>query len=167
MNCEADLITQIVAFGDDCPALPDGTGPNDTSPDVLGDIAAGAMAAISFSGTDLDGALVAGEKLCAKIVTTCNIDSGDGTEVPDPGDDPFKTIMAMDSGECGIPPEFDFICRTPGFWGTHSDDAKNRSTNITQAVIDAAPGGTLGEICGTEVNMTAVIRITLPGSKNP
>lgn len=161
LNCSAALTTEIVAFGADCPAVPDGSGPNDTSPDVLGNIAAGAMAAISFSGTTLDGALVADQKLCAKIVTTCEIDDGTGTDtpVPDPGGG-NKTIMAMDSGECGIPPEFDFICRTPGFWGTRSDDepkgknGKKPTINITQAVIDAAPGGTLGEICGTEVNMT-------------
>lgn len=166
LNCSAALTTEIVAFGADCPAVPDGSGPNDTSPDVLGNIAAGTMTAISFSGTTLDGALVADQKLCAKIVTTCEIDIGDGTPVPDPQGG-NKTIMAMDSADCGIPPEIDFICRTPGFWGTHSDNegkgkgGKKQTFNITQAVIDAAPGGTLGDICGTEVSTTGD---TGPGS---
>lgn len=152
LNCSAELITQIVAFGVACPDPPDGSGPNDGSPQALGAILAGGTAPISFSGTTLDGAIIENERLCAKIITTCEIDSGDGTPVPDPQGG-NKVTMDMDNTFCEIPPEVDFICRTPGFWGTHSDDAKRRSQNITQAVIDAA-GGTLGFICGTEVNTT-------------
>jgi hypothetical protein len=32
------------------------------------------------------------------------------------------------------------ICRTPGFWGTHAGTEKNRSVNITEAVLDCADG---------------------------
>ena len=50
------------------------------------------------------------------------------------------------------------ICRTPGFWGTHAGTEKNRSQNITQAVIDAG-GGSLS-ICGQTIDNT------LPGNPN-
>ena len=46
------------------------------------------------------------------------------------------------------------ICRTPGFWGTHAGTEKNRSTDLTQMVIDAA-GGSLS-ICGTTIDNTNV-----------
>jgi len=43
------------------------------------------------------------------------------------------------------------ICRTPGFWATHGGEEKNRSTNITQAVIDSV--GYL-EVCGDQITNT-------------
>jgi hypothetical protein len=46
----------------------------------------------------------------------------------------------------------DEICRTPGFWGTHAGVEKQKSTNLTQLVIDAA-GGTL-VICGEDITNT-------------
>ncbi len=52
------------------------------------------------------------------------------------------------------PSEF---CRTPGFWGTHADADPDKacSQNITQAVLDAAPGGFI-PICGELICNTLV-----------
>lgn len=46
------------------------------------------------------------------------------------------------------------ICRTPGFWGTHAGTEKKNSTNITQAVLDAANG--IVSVCGETVDTTAL-----------
>jgi hypothetical protein len=45
------------------------------------------------------------------------------------------------------------ICRTPGFYATHAGTEKKNSQNITQALLDAAPGGSI-TICGEELNNT-------------
>jgi len=46
------------------------------------------------------------------------------------------------------------LCRTPGFWGARGGDEHGaKDINITQAVIDAAPGGALN-ICGMTINNT-------------
>jgi hypothetical protein len=43
------------------------------------------------------------------------------------------------------------ICRTPGFWATHAGEEKNRSQNITQAVIDSVGGL---NVCGVLITNT-------------
>jgi hypothetical protein len=67
-------------------------------------------------------------------------------------DDPGECIVDLTQDPTCIPS--DIICRTPGFWGTHGGTEKNRSQNITQAVIDSA-GGCL-EVCGEVVTNTDV-----------
>ena len=52
----------------------------------------------------------------------------------------------VDNGTCGVA-----ICRTPGFWATHGGTEKNRSTNITQAVIDEVGGL---NVCGITIDNT-------------
>lgn len=61
-----------------------------------------------------------------------------------------KAIFLEKTCECG--PELLATCRTPGFYGTHAGDAKSRSQNITQQIIDAA-GGQLN-VCGQVVDNT-------------
>ena len=46
------------------------------------------------------------------------------------------------------------LCRTPGFYGSHADDSKKNSNNITQAIITEA-GGSLS-ICGETITNTVV-----------
>jgi hypothetical protein len=47
----------------------------------------------------------------------------------------------------------ELICRTPGFWKTHAGEEKNRSQNITQAVLDSVGGLT---VCGETIDNTLV-----------
>jgi len=80
---------------------------------------------------------------------SCVPASGNCSNVFDPTNDP----------SCA-PDEF---CRTPGFWGTHADDdcvpltddCKACSQNITQEVLDMAPGGFI-PICGEDICNTLV-----------
>ncbi len=92
----------------------------------------------------------------ACIAGQCDQDGGGihtcGPELPDVCCDP-------DDGICKPDPTLDpscapveAICRTPGFWGTHGGTEKNKSQNITQAVIDAA-GGCLN-VCGEIITNT-------------
>ena len=94
-------------------------------------------------------------------VPVCNPSTG----ACDPGtpvvcDDPVCTACNPTTGICDLPANplpaecNEEICRTPGFWGTHGGAEKNRSTNITQAILDTF-GGTL-TICGTTISNTNV-----------
>lgn len=56
------------------------------------------------------------------------------------------------------PPAGDEICRTPGFWATHAGTEKDRSQNITFAVIGAAPGSQL-DVCGKVIKNTDLASI--------
>ena len=87
---------------------------------------------------------------CGTVSTVSCADAG----LPDVCCDPID-------GECKADPNLDpscgeivEICRTPGFWGTHAGTEKDRSQNITQAVIDA--GGGCLEICGEAITNTAL-----------
>jgi hypothetical protein len=72
-----------------------------------------------------------------------------------PGFDNSLTLEATADCEVTAVDEF---CRTPGFWGTHAGTSNRRSTDLTQLVIDAAPGDPGGQlnICGEIVNTTAL-----------
>jgi|GEM_PF-2872935 len=51
------------------------------------------------------------------------------------------------------------VCRTAGFWGTHGGTEKNKSINITQAVIDFHLNGMAAgplNVCGEQINNTIV-----------
>ena len=79
---------------------------------------------------------------------------GDSTETGETVTDSDPAVLL-----CEV--EFAEICRTPGFWSTHSaGDNKNsyklkkNSYNLTQMAIDAA-GGSLS-ICGTTIDNTNV-----------
>jgi hypothetical protein len=66
-----------------------------------------------------------------------------------------QTPPATDSDDatCNCPCEGEEICRTPGFWGTHAGTEKNRSQNITQAVINKVGSLT---VCGETIDDTSV-----------
>jgi hypothetical protein len=79
-----------------------------------------------------------------------------------PADDCETAVCVTSSGRClRTPinsPECNpvEICRTPGFWGTHADDAeknKENCRNITQEVIDATLSDSL-TICGKIIGET-------------
>ena len=67
---------------------------------------------------------------------------------------PECTDEASASDSCTIPPCQVAICRTPGFWGTHANDVKQNSQNITQEVINEC--GALN-VCGECISTTVPI----------
>jgi uncharacterized repeat protein (TIGR01451 family) len=70
----------------------------------------------------------------------------------------FDNVINLEaSADCEVI-VVDEFCRTPGFWGTHAGTSNRRSTDLTQLVIDAAPGDPGGQlnICGEIVNTTAL-----------
>jgi hypothetical protein len=80
-------------------------------------------------------------------VNAPNFDCDDGDVCTDDSCDPATgECVHVDNGECNVD-----ICRTPGFWATHGGDSKNRSTDITQAVIDYAGGLS---VCGQTIATT-------------
>jgi hypothetical protein len=89
--------------------------------------------------------LQAGEPDTARVDCFCGEDGGPET-VFDTDDANIQCV----AGE--------LICRTPGFWGTHGGTEKNRSTNITQALLDAsfANYGVYPMVCGQVIDDTDV-----------
>jgi len=86
---------------------------------------------------------------CGTVSTVSCASAGLPDVCCDPGDGQCKNDPNLDPS-CGIVE----ICRTPGFWKEHAGTEKDRSQNITQAVIDAL-GGCI-EICGEVIKNTAV-----------
>ncbi|HEX9852784.1 MAG TPA: hypothetical protein VGA68_07200, partial [Woeseiaceae bacterium] len=85
-----------------------------------------------------------------QCVYTPNYDCDDGDVCTDDSCDPATgECVNVDNGTC----VGEAICRTPGFWGAHGGDSKNRSQNITQAVIDEVGGL---NVCGVTIDNTDV-----------
>jgi len=75
------------------------------------------------------------------------LDCDDGDECTIDSCDPIEGCVHEADPACGG----EAICRTPGFWATHAGTEKNRSTNITQEVIDSVGGL---NVCGTQITNT-------------
>jgi hypothetical protein len=95
---------------------------------------------------------------CNTVTGECETTS---TETCDDGDDCTEDSCDPETGECVFEPLTPeeapecfpgaAICRTPGFWATHGGEEKNRSINITQAVIDSVGGL---NVCGVTIDNT-------------
>jgi hypothetical protein len=84
----------------------------------------------------------------------CNDNDQCTDDVCDPVDGCVHTPANPLPAGCG-----EAICRTPGFWGTHAGTEKNKSVNITEAVIDCADGNCADHtandfllICGEKID---------------
>jgi hypothetical protein len=91
---------------------------------------------------------------CNTVRVSCNfLDPGTNACVKDPNNlNNCKVITASSDHPCNVPSTF--ICRTPGFWGTHAGTAKKNSKDITGAFLPQT-------VCGVTIDNT---NVGVPGS---
>jgi hypothetical protein len=114
-----------------------------------GDVCSGGIC--SGSQIDCSDAIDCTDDSCNETTNACQ-NTPDNGECED-GNNCTSDVCSIGEGGC----VFNFtcgtdICRSPGFWSTHSGYEKENSINIGQLVLDAA--GPL-EVCGQSISTTS------------